>query len=417
MSGSRLVRNSPDLVRLVDEGYSIRVVNGFLVVDDIPFVDASAEVRQGALLCPLALHGDRTGKPSTHVMCFAGGEPRDKNGQPIDGLIHPGVERWSAAPDLVAACGFSQKPNADGYTDYYEKVSYYAAMVVNHARALDLRVTALTAKPVATDEDDGVFVYVDTLSSRAGITTRSQSLAMRKVVIVGLGGTGSYLLDLLAKVPIHEIHLYDDDIFGTHNAFRAPGAASLEDLRAGPMKVEYFERMYTRMHRGIRAHAVRVTSDNVADLLDADFVFLTMDANPDKMAIIKALTDARVPFIDTGIGVSNDPNGIAGQIRITTSTPGRTDHITRDGLISYVAGDDAEYDTNLQVAELNMMAAVQAIMRFKKLRGFYADAEDERHSVYVTHTNEIHSRYGQTDLAITATSPDPRDDNDPDVAA
>jgi hypothetical protein len=28
-----------------------------------------------------------------------------------------------------------------------------------------------------------------------------------------------------------------------------------------------------------------------------------------------------VSFIDTGIGVSNDPNGIAGQIRVTTSTP------------------------------------------------------------------------------------------------
>jgi molybdopterin/thiamine biosynthesis adenylyltransferase len=290
-------------------------------------------------------------------------------------------------------------------------------MVVNHARALDPRASPLTAKPVATDEDDGVFVYVDTFSSRAGITTRNQHLAMRKVVIVGLGGTGSYLLDLLAKTPIHEIHLYDGDIFGTHNAFRASGAASLEDLRAGLMKVEYYARKYARMHRGIRPHAVRVTSDNVDELLDADFVFLTMDSNPDKMTIVEALTDACVSFIDTGIGVSNDPNGIAGQIRVTTSTPGRTDHITRDGLISDVAGDDAEYDTNLQVAELKMMAAVQAIMRFKKLRGFYADEEDERHSVYVTHTNEIHSRYGQTDLAAAAASADPTDDHEPEVAA
>jgi hypothetical protein len=56
-------------------------------------------------------------------------------------------------------------------------------------------------------------------------------------------------------------------------------------------------------------------------------------------------------------------------------------------------------------------------MRFKKLRGFYADVEDERHSVYVTHTNEIHNRYGQTDLATTAKSPDPRDDHEPEVAA
>ena len=32
-----------------------------------------------------------------------------------------------------------------------------------------------------------------------------------KVAVIGLGGTGSYLLDALAKCPVAEIHLYDDD--------------------------------------------------------------------------------------------------------------------------------------------------------------------------------------------------------------
>jgi tRNA A37 threonylcarbamoyladenosine dehydratase len=36
-----------------------------------------------------------------------------------------------------------------------------------------------------------------------------------------LSGTGSYILDLLAKVPIREIHLCDGDDFARHNAFRA----------------------------------------------------------------------------------------------------------------------------------------------------------------------------------------------------
>jgi hypothetical protein len=350
-------------------------------------------------------------------MCFVGGEPRDQRGQPIDGLIHPGVDRWSASTELTAVCGFSLNPRPDGYSDYHEKVSYYAALVADHARALDPHISELTAKPIATDEDDGVFVYVDTFSSRAGITAHSEDLKLRKVVLVGLGGTGGYLLDLLAKTPIREIHLYDGDLFGTHNAFRAPGAASLDDLRASPMKVDYFARIYARMHRGIRPHAVRVTSDNVAELLDADFVFLTMDANPDKKIIVEALTDAGVPFIDTGIGVSNDPDGIAGQIRVTTSTPGRAEHISRDGLISYVAGDDAEYDTNLQVVELNMLAAFQAAMRFKKLYGFYADGEDERHSVYVTASNEIHNRYGRQTTLTPPHQPDPTGDREPDVAA
>ena len=55
-------------------------------------------------------------------------------------------------------------------------------------------------------------------------------LMNHKVAIIGLGGTGSYILDMLAKTPVSEIHLFDGDDFLTHNAFRSPGAASLDDL-------------------------------------------------------------------------------------------------------------------------------------------------------------------------------------------
>lgn len=397
MSGSRLVRNSPDLARLVEAGYAVRILNGHLIVDDIPFVTADRTVQRGSLLCPVDLSGDGTAKPSSHVMWFAGGEPRERDGQPIDGLTNPGVGTQQASPDLISDCGFSQKPGPDGYADYYDKVVYYAAILTGPAQSLDPTATPFTFKPIETDEDDGVFVYLDTFSSRAGITVRNQTLALAKVVIVGLGGSGAYLLDLLAKTPIRALHLYDDDIFGTHNAFRSPGAASLDDLRAGRKKVNYYAHVYGRMHRGIHPHAVQVTDQNVGEICDADFVFLTMDSGPDKKAIIDALTAAAVPFIDSGVGVSDDPDGIAGQIRITTSSRGRSDHFHRDRLISYVAGADDEYDTNLQVAELNALAAVHAVIRFKKLLGFYADAEDERHSVYVTDTNQTHNRYGHTD--------------------
>ncbi|RSN03132.1 hypothetical protein DMB42_35485 [Nonomuraea sp. WAC 01424] len=99
MSGSRLVRNSADLARLAQDGYAVRIVGGFLVIDDIPFVDDEAQVQYGSFLCPLDLSGDTTITPSSHVMCFVGGVPRDKNGQPIDGLVNDGVEKWSAGPD------------------------------------------------------------------------------------------------------------------------------------------------------------------------------------------------------------------------------------------------------------------------------------------------------------------------------
>lgn len=397
MSDSRLVRNCPDLARLVKDGFSIRIVNGYLAVDDIPFVDHEAHVQRGALLCPLDLSGDVTLKPASHVMCFVGGVPRAEDGSPIPGLVNDGVEKWSAGEGLTAVCGFSQKPSSDGYADFYEKVTYYTAMVIGPAQALDPRATPYTFKPVETDEDDGVFLYMDTFTSRAGITELNQRLALPRIVIIGLGGTGAHILDLLAKTPAGEIHLYDGDFFRTHNGYRSPGAASLEDLKAGLRKVAYYERVYSRMRRGIHAHPEHVTADNVEEILGADFVFLAIDTGPDKQVIVEALTARDVPFIDTGIGVSKDANGtISGSIRMTTALAGRNEHIDRDGLISYFVGDDAEYDTNLQVVELNSIAANLAVMRYKKHLGFYADTEHELHTVYEIGANELFNRYGDS---------------------
>ncbi len=153
--------------------------------------------------------------------------------------------------------------------------------------------------------------------------------------------------------------------------------------------------MYARMRRNIHPHPVHVTAANVAEVTDACFVFLAMDSSPDKLAIIEALIAANVPFIDTGVGVDDDTGGIAGQVRVTTALPGASEHVTRGELISGEAGDAGLYDTNLQVAELNMAAAVMAVIRFKKWLGFYADAEGELHSSYRIDTNEILNKYGR----------------------
>lgn len=396
MSGSRLVRNSADLQRLVSEGYTVRIINGYLVIDDIPYVDATQTVQWGSFLCPLDLAGEQTTRPSNHVIAFVGSSPCNKDGGEISaGFVNPGLTYgWTAGPELIPSVGFSQKLRPDGYLDFYEKVTTYAAILIGPAQAIDPNATPHQAKPFTTDEDDGVFLYLDTFSSRAGITARSKRLELAKVVIVGLGGTGFYILDLLAKTPVSNIHLYDGDVFGTHNAFRAPGAAPLDALNARMKKVDYYAKVYAAMRRQLHPHPVNVTETNVAELLDAEFVFLAMDSGPDKQVIISALISAGIAFIDTGVGVSDDPHGIAGQVRVTTGLPTANEHVIRGGLISVVAGDAAEYDTNLQVVELNMAAAVMAVIRFKKWLGFYADTEGELHSTYRIDTNEILNKHG-----------------------
>jgi len=141
---------------------------------------------------------------------------------------------------------------------------------------------------------------------------------------------------------------------------------------------------------------VYVTAENVADLLKMSFVFLAMDANEDKKVIINALTDAGLPFIDTGVGVRHDASGLAGLLRVTTSLPGQRDHIQDDQLISYELGDGDEYESNIQVAELNALTAILAVIAFKKRYGFYSDGEGELHSLFRIDTNEIVNAYGSS---------------------
>ena len=95
-----------------------------------------------------------------------------------------------------------------------------------------------------------MFCYLDSASSRAGISLITSKLALPKVAIVGLGGTGSFILDLIAKTPIHEIHPYDADKLYTHNAFRGAPAASVEELDAAPAKVDHYQHTFFACLRG-----------------------------------------------------------------------------------------------------------------------------------------------------------------------
>ncbi|MDJ0458571.1 ThiF family adenylyltransferase [Arthrobacter sp. NQ7] len=397
MSASRTVLEHADLTQLVNEGYAVRIIAGHLVIDDMPFVTAEKTVQRGSLLCPLDRDGN--GGPGSHVMWFHGGQPCDRDGQPLAG-INGGVQGIAPAPDMVSSCAFSLKPPS-GYASFYEKVSLYSTIVAGPAQAIDPEVTPFTFRPITTDEEESVFRYLDTFSSRARITEFTRRLAVGKVVIVGAGGTGSYLLDLLAKTPIRELHVYDGDVFATHNAFRAPGAADIADLDARVKKVDYFAGIYGRMRRHIHPHPVPVTASNLSELLDADFVFLAMDPSPDKTAIVETLEAHGLPFIDTGIGVGITPGGIGGLIRVTTGHDGHFDHIQRTGVLANDENDDADYNTNIQVSELNMMAAAMAVLQFKQHLGFYADDEKELHTLYSIEDNALGHRFGQSEVAAT----------------
>ena len=65
---------------------------------------------------------------------------------------------------------------------------------------------------------------------------------------------------------------------------------------------------------------------------------------------------------------------LTGTLRSTLVTASKNDHVER--AISFETGEEQEdiYKSNIQIAELNMLNAVMAVLQWKKLLTFYHDA-------------------------------------------
>lgn len=384
----QLISRNADLKRLRDEGYDVQVRAGYLILKDVPYVNSHREVKRGTLISALTTAGDATIRPETHVIHFEGDYPCHKDGSPIEQIRHA-TQRAQLAEGLMVDHSFSNRPR-EGYKDFYEKMTTYANILSGPAEALDSNVTARTFPVLEANEEESVFKYIDTASSRAGIADLTSKLALAKLGIVGLGGTGSYILDLVAKTPVKEIHLFDGDEFSSHNAFRAPAAASLAELRRRPKKVNYFRELYSAMRRGVSAHDEYLTEANVEQLHNMDFVFLCLDQGGVKRLIIEVLEGHGIPFIDVGMGLQLVEGSLLGVLRTTTSTPDQRRHVHDKNRIPLSDnGAENDYVQNIQIADLNALNAALAVVKWKKLYGFYLDLDREFYSAYTLDGNTI----------------------------
>jgi hypothetical protein len=384
MSQKPFDRN-PDLRKLREEGYAVRIRGGFLVMQ-VPYVDGKGEVRLGRLISSLTLAGDVTQRPDTHVVHWDGDYPCNRDGKEIEALRH-GNGAVDLGNGLTAKYAFSCKP-PEGYADYHAKMTTYAGVIAGPAAVLkpELKLRSYAAPE---PEEDTVFNYTETASDRVGIGALTDLLKNERVVFIGVGGSGAYALDLVAKTPVREIRLIDGDDFLTHNAFRAPGAASLEELRQVHKKVHYLAGIYSRMHRNIVPHAVALDRPNLHLLDGGTFAFISMDAGEPKQLAVRKCEEMGICFVDVGMGLELVDGSLGGILRVTASTPAMRTHV-HDGRISF-GSDDVNnlYSTNIQVADLNALNAAMAVVKWKKIRGFYRDLEREHHSTYTTDGNML----------------------------
>jgi molybdopterin/thiamine biosynthesis adenylyltransferase len=384
----QVINLSPDLKQIRDEGYEIEIKGGYVCIHHIPYVTKEKEIKYGVLVDALNLDSANVaGQPHNHTMYFSGEMPCHATGEAMLEIVNSSPNK----PLLEGIAGnhylSSKLEGRLNYDNYYEKIIRYVNMISVAARAINPVETARTYKPLADEEESGVFNYYDTNSSRANILELSQKFKGLKVGIIGLGGTGSYVLDFVAKTPVSEIHLFDDDEFNVHNAFRAPGAASIADLEGRFAKVDYFSGIYSKMHRGIKPQKAYINSNTSDLLIGLDHVFICVDKNSVRYGIIQLLLQMNIPFIDTGMGVTLVDGQLTALLRTTTGTPEKNDHL--DTRVTSEDGDDNEYDENIQIAELNAQNAIFAVIKWKKLLGFYQDRRREYHSSYTLNVGEI----------------------------
>lgn len=375
-----------DLQRLLDEGYDVVLQANHLVVRRVPYVDTEGAVRYGCLTYPVTVTGDRIVTQTDHRIWFCGTRPCNERGEPF---VFATPEAHEVDEDLRADFMLSCKPPSGAFDNEYDKVTTYVRIVAHEARTVDESVT-VTPGAAWQDMDTGQpFYYRDTATSRAGLSVLSRCFNAQRVVIIGLGGTGSYILDQVAKTPVESIVLLDGDTFDNHNAFRSPGAPTLDTLRERPSKVDYFAELYSHMHTSITSHTAFLDGDNLDLLQGATFVFLASDDAATKPVIIAWLEDRDIPFIDAGMGIEEVDGHLTGLLRVTTSLPGRRDAVHTQNRIPAPAPERDDYGRNIQVADLNAMNAVMAVMRWKRHLGYYADATDEGFSTYSVYANEI----------------------------
>ena len=305
----RPIALSPDLLRLRNEGYDLEITANCLLVRDVPYVNSGRNVRRGTLISKLDLNGDITNKPTDHTAYWIGDHPCHRDGRKIESIQHPNGPQV-LGDGLRADFMFSAKAD---YRDYHHKVTTYVGQLpARPPRSIQPR--PLEPSPLSARGTVTACSNISTpATSRAGIGAISEKLSGQKIGIVGIGGSGTYILDLVAKTTVAEIHLFDADVFSQHNAFRSPGAPSLEELQAKPTKVAYFSARYSQMRHGVIPHDNFLDSKNAAVLDGLDFVFLCLDVGSAKRAIVDRLDANGQSYIEVGMGVLfTDDNQLAG---------------------------------------------------------------------------------------------------------
>jgi hypothetical protein len=214
----------------------------------------------------------------------------------------------------------------------------------------------------------------------------SNRLCSKKVAIIGLGGTGAYILDFVTRTHLERIGLFDDDTVYVDTIFRYPGFIP---RAIGQKKVDALVQQYSNWHSGIEGFPEQITNNNIDSLTGYDFVFVSIDDGEARRHIVDWLTAKGIPFVDCGMGLNRVLGGLNGSARITGTDRAAFEKSAGTRHLPTANAKEDEYRKQAQIAELNAFNAALAVMRFKQHFNLYAREDDAVSYIFETTSFEL----------------------------
>ncbi len=362
------LENHDDLKQLVDKEYSLSITDAHVVVNDVYYLDAVGALQRGRLAAPLNQPTpDTLGPPKNHQMYWSGSDPYYADGSAIPNLgSGGGISQPIGDTNYVRH--LSNKPD-EGFATYTLLIEHYVSLIgggAEHKYGVSSRTGAIYDVPA----DKSPFKVRDTFSALAEITDLNQLVADDRIAIIGLGGTGGFVLDFIVKTPVATIDAYDFDYFKVHNGFRLPGEVPMDAF--GHLKTEVLRRKYEPFRHGLTFHNKRIGAEDDFLFAEITFAFVCIDDGEARAEICKMLTRLGIEFIDVGMGVEKEEGALDGLIRTTLFTKDSAEKAIHEVPLDRRSGEGA-YRTFVQIAELNALNAAIAVIRFKQYRRFYND--------------------------------------------
>ena len=141
-----------------------------------------------------------------------------------------------------------------------------------------------------------------------------------KIAIVGAGGLGSNLMQLLARLGVVELVIIDNDFIEESNLNRFSFA---EKSDIGKPKVEVLKSKLEKIFQGIKVTAVNKSIMEHSALMlirDVDFIFCSVDRESARLVMNVFSNAFMIPLIDCASEIFSDENcnieAMAGQVRI-----------------------------------------------------------------------------------------------------